>query len=130
MFLSIQCIIVCYLVCQRCFLQCLCFYSFLLHESLQLFLKWILSRRNWISTIIINCWCSTNGWTWQFISCCYCQWGAWGCLALQIFEVFVPILLIVNVSLNQFFLTFLLCVRQTWMTQLILAISSWEVIFL
>ena len=28
MFLSIQCIIVCYLVCQ-CFLQCFCFYSFL-----------------------------------------------------------------------------------------------------
>ena len=29
----------------------------------------------------------------------------------------------VNVSLNQTLLTFLLCVRQTWTTQLILAIS-------
>ena len=45
-------------------------------------------------------------------------------LALQIFKAFVPILLIVNLSLNQTLLTFLLCVRQTWMTQLILAISQ------
>ena len=37
-------------------------------------------------------------------------------------EAFVRILLIVNLSLNQTLLTFLLCVRQTWMTQLILAI--------
>ena len=37
---------------------------------------------------------------------------------------------IVNLSLNQTLLTFLLCVRQIWMTQLILAISLWEVIFL
>ena len=51
-------------------------------------------------------------------------------LALRIFEAFVRILLIVNLSLNQTLLTFLLCVRQTWMTQLILAISLWEVIFL
>ena len=51
-------------------------------------------------------------------------------LALQIFEAFVRILLIVNLSLNQTLLTFLLCVRQTWMTQLILVISLWEVIFL
>ena len=36
-------------------------------------------------------------------------------LALQIFKAFVPILLIVNLFLNQTFLTFLLCVRQTWM---------------
>ena len=35
-----------------------------------------------------------------------------------------------NLSLNQTLLTFLLYVRQTWMTQLILAISLWEVIFL
>ena len=41
----------------------------------------------------------------------------------QIFEAFVRILLIVNLSLNQTLLTFLLCVRQTWMTQLILKIS-------
>ena len=33
------------------------------------------------------------------------------------------ILLILKLSLNQTLLTFLLCVRQTWMTQLILAIS-------
>ena len=32
-------------------------------------------------------------------------------------------LLIVNLFLNQTLLTFLLCVRQTWMTQLILTIS-------
>ena len=51
-------------------------------------------------------------------------------LALRIFEAFVRILLIANLSLNQTLLTFLLCVRQTWMTQLILAISLWEVIFL
>ena len=50
--------------------------------------------------------------------------------ALQIFEAFVQILLNVNLSLNQTFLTFLPCVRQTWLTQLILAISPWEVIFL
>ena len=36
---------------------------------------------------------------------------------------FVPILLNVNLSLNQTLLTFLLCVRQTSMTQLIPAIS-------
>ena len=35
-----------------------------------------------------------------------------------------------NLSLNQTLLTFLLYVRQTWITQLILAISLWEVIFL
>ena len=51
-------------------------------------------------------------------------------LALRIFEAFVRILLIVNLSLNQTLLTFLLCVRQTWMTQLILASSLWEIIFL
>ena len=32
-------------------------------------------------------------------------------------------LLITNLALNQTLLTILLCVRQTWMTQLILAIS-------
>ena len=41
----------------------------------------------------------------------------------QIFEAYAGILLIVNLSLNQILLTFLLCVRQAWMTQLILAIS-------
>ena len=40
----------------------------------------------------------------------------------------VPILLNVNISLNQILQTFLLCVRQTWMIQLILAI--WGFIFL
>ena len=40
-------------------------------------------------------------------------------------EAFIPILLNVNLSLNQTLLTFLLYVRQTWMTQLILAISLW-----
>ena len=44
-------------------------------------------------------------------------------VALQIFEAFVPVLLNVNLSLNQTVLTFLLYVGQTWMTRLILAIS-------
>ena len=44
-------------------------------------------------------------------------------LSFTIFEAFVQILLIANLSLNQTLLTFLLYVRQTWMTQLILAIS-------
>ena len=43
--------------------------------------------------------------------------------ALQIFEAFVRILLNVNLSLNQTFLTFWVYVRQTWMTQLILAVT-------
>ena len=38
-------------------------------------------------------------------------------------EAFVRILLIVNLPFNQTLLTFLLCVRQIWMTQLIPAIS-------
>ena len=58
------------------------------------------------------------------------NWTTLWSLALRIFEAFIRILLIVNLSLNQTLLTFLLCVRQTWMTQLILAISLWEVIFL
>ena len=44
-------------------------------------------------------------------------------LALQIFEVFVRILLNANLSLNQTLLTLLIYEEQTWMTQLILAIS-------
>ena len=51
-------------------------------------------------------------------------------LALQIFEAFIQILLIVNLSLNQTLQTFLVCVSQTWMTQLILEISLWEAIFI
>ena len=39
------------------------------------------------------------------------------------YALLVRILLIASLSLNQTLLTFLLCVRQTWMTQLILAIS-------
>ena len=38
-------------------------------------------------------------------------------------QAFVRILLIVNISLNQTLLKFLLYGRQTWMTQLILVIS-------
>ena len=45
------------------------------------------------------------------------------------FEVFVWILLNVNLSLNQPLLTFLLCVREIWMTQLIWVVSLWEVTF-
>ena len=44
-------------------------------------------------------------------------------LSLQIFKASVPILLNVNLSLNQTLLRFLLYARQTWMTQVILAIS-------
>ena len=44
-------------------------------------------------------------------------------LALHIIEAFVQILLIVDLSLHQILLTFLLYMRQTWMAQLILAIS-------
>ena len=51
-------------------------------------------------------------------------------LALPIFKALVRILLNVNLSLNQTFRTFLLYVRKTWMTQLILTISLWGVIFL
>ena len=42
---------------------------------------------------------------------------------------FVRILLNVNLSLNQTLLIFWLYVRQTWVTQLILEISLWQVIF-
>ena len=49
-------------------------------------------------------------------------------LALWIFEAFFRNFLIANLSLDQTLLTFLLCVRQIWMTQLILVISLWEVI--
>ena len=52
-------------------------------------------------------------------------------LALQIFEIFIWILLIASLLfLNQTILTFLLYVRQTWKPKLILAISLWEVTFL
>ena len=51
-------------------------------------------------------------------------------LALPIFEVFIWSLLDMNLSLNQILPTFLLYVRQTWLTQLSLAISPWGVIFL
>ena len=46
------------------------------------------------------------------------------------FQVFIWISLDVNLSLNYTLLTFLLCVRQTWMAQLVLAISLCKVIFL
>ena len=39
------------------------------------------------------------------------------------FDAFVQILLILNLSLNPTLLTFLLSVRQTWMTESILAVS-------
>ena len=38
-------------------------------------------------------------------------------LALQIFEAFIQILLIVSLIMNQTLLIFLLCVILTWMTQ-------------
>ena len=50
-------------------------------------------------------------------------------LALTIFEVFVWISVDVNLSLNQTLLTFLLCVRQIWMIQLVLVNSLWGVTF-
>ena len=51
-------------------------------------------------------------------------------ISFKVFKAFIQILLIANLSLNQSLLTFLLYVRQTWMTQLILAISLRDVIFL
>ena len=51
-------------------------------------------------------------------------------LSFKIFEVFVPFLLNVNLSLNQTLLIFLLYVSQTWITQMILTIFLWGVIFL
>ena len=45
-------------------------------------------------------------------------------LYLQISEYFVPILLNANLSLNETLLTFLLYVKETWITQLILTISQ------
>ena len=51
-------------------------------------------------------------------------------LVLQIFEVFLWILLNANLPSNQTLLAFLLYARQTWMTPLLLAISLWGVIFL
>ena len=51
-------------------------------------------------------------------------------LALRIFEAFVRILWNVNHSSNQTLLIFLLYVKQTWMTEFILAISLWGVILL
>ena len=47
----------------------------------------------------------------QIILNCMTLWSS----ALQIFEAFVWILLVVNLSLNQTLLMFLLCVIQTWM---------------
>ena len=44
-------------------------------------------------------------------------------LGLQILETFVQILLIKNISMDQTLLTFLIYIRQMWMTQLILAFS-------
>ena len=51
-------------------------------------------------------------------------------LNLPIFNVFVWNLLVVNLSLNQTLLIFLLYMRQTWKTWLIQAISLWGVICL
>ena len=62
----------------------------------------------------------------QIILNCTTLWS----LPLQIFKAVIRILLFGNLSLNQTPLTFLFCVRQTWITQLILAISMWQVIFL
>ena len=56
--------------------------------------------------------------------------GPWIDSSFVLIDSFVPILLNVNISSNQALLIFLLSVRQTWMTQLILAISLWWVIFL
>ena len=46
--------------------------------------------------------------------------------ALQIFEAFLQILPNVNLSLNKTLLTFWLYVRETWMTQLILAVRGYN----
>ena len=62
----------------------------------------------------------------QITSNCLTLW----ILDLAIFNVFVWILLVVNLSWNQTLLIFLLDIRQSWKTQLIEVISLWEVIFL
>lgn len=49
--------------------------------------------------------------------------------ALPIFEVFVLIVLVVNFSLSQALLIFLLYMKQTRKTQLILTISLWGIMF-
>ena len=51
-------------------------------------------------------------------------------LDLPIFNVFVWILLVVNLFLNQTPLILLLYMRQTWKTRLTQAISWWGIIFL
>ena len=51
-------------------------------------------------------------------------------MAVRVFKAFVRILLIANISLNETLLTFFLYVRQTWITQLIQAISLRGFIFL
>ena len=51
-------------------------------------------------------------------------------LSFMNIQAFIQILLDVNLSLSQTLLTLLLCVRQTWMTQLIRTVSLWGVIFL
>ena len=62
----------------------------------------------------------------QITSNCLTLW----ILDLAIFNVFVWILLVVNLSWNQTLLIFLLDIRQSWKTQLIEVISLWEVICL
>ena len=61
---------------------------------------------------------NTAAWVWLELNQIILNRTTLWSLALRIFEAFVQILLIVNLSLNQTLLTFLLCVRQTWMTQL------------
>ena len=48
-------------------------------------------------------------------------------MALPIFEVFVLISTVPNLSLSPSFLIYLLCVRQTWKTQLIPKMFLWGV---
>ena len=47
---------------------------------------------------------------------------------LKTFLAFIRILLNVNLSLNQTLLTFWFYMRQTWMTQLIMAVSLWRIL--
>lgn len=51
-------------------------------------------------------------------------------LTLLIFEVFVLISLVINLSLNETLTIFLLYGKQNWMTQLILATSLWDTTFI
>ena len=100
--------------------------------SLQLFLVVRIFLRS-LGVICYNRWVLSEGYKNYFKDCCLMNSqstfqfvtdiNSMKSLAWWIFEAFVQIFLIVDPSLNQTLLTFLLFLRQTWVTQLILLIS-------